>query len=212
MSYAKGFRAAKRRHPEDNLDSSPTKVPKVEETEDTEVLQPFYSPKDLRAMAWAEKKGVVSKNWNVVVTLCKGDAPSAILEERIEFLKQCLLHMPERAGFIYAGDITFHKSKGAGNYSCRIAFALDANISYGALVRGLGAFDVPNKADYYYGVEPAMGFPYWGLVGPVHDRYNTGVVYRAGPLHTRGEPRNTILPVRYFLNGLRSTTTAIPEP
>lgn len=200
MSYARGFRAGKR-EADDSLPASPVKKTKIKQEEE-DTIGPFYSPRDLKQMCWSDKKGLVNKNWNVEVLLCKGDSSKSLLNERIHFLKDRLMAIPWKGGFIYAGDVVFYKAKGVGIYKCSIAFAMDANVSYGAIVSALGAFDCPKTEESYYCVTPCMGFPYWGLIGAKFDRHEIGVVYSAGPLYTRGEPRNCFMPVRYFLNGI----------
>ena len=208
MSYAKSFNVEgkKRTMPESFNDS-----PKKQRVEDAhKVEDTFISRTDLKAMSWDEKKSIFSRNWNVQVVLCKGDASKTLLNKRIHFLKERLLAIPDNGGFVYAGDVELFKAKGAGVYKVRIAFALESPASYQHLVKALGQFDCPDKEESPYYVDPFPGFPYWGLLTSVHDRHYPGTLISPGPLYTRGEPRNTYTPIKYVLTGLEPHGTPLP--
>lgn len=220
LSFAKKLKKDREDVPETYVPPTTIKAIKVEEVTTEQVndmhidVPPgstFVTSTQLRNMGWKEKKDISSKRWSVRVTLCRGDAPPDLLAERVEYLKRKLESFPRTAkdGFIYAGDIELHRSllvSTVSTYVCMVAITMESPLSYGQLVKSLGAFDtdVPRKSESLYFCSPSMGFPYWGMLQPTHDTSPTNVreLHTLGPLFVRGEPRNAFIPIKCFLRGI----------
>lgn len=201
MSYAKRFIAEGMEVPEAKRvrisGDTPDVVPETpQETEQTT----YYKRSQIRDMSYAEKKKISSKNWNVQVSLCKVESPEGLLDTRINVLKTRLGQIPEKNGFVYAGDVCINPVR--ATYNTFVALAFDVPVTYGWIMRTFGVWDMRKAQETGYNVEAFPGFPYFGILAPANDTGNVRTLHRDGPIFTRGEPRSCYTPIKYFLKGL----------